>query len=118
MATVYSLKSSYARRSLSDEDMSNIENLFHRTLGIRNATVVNLVTELDELREEGCEEDDRILELYKYLNGNAFQLSDIRCVLGFVSFRVLVTNMVQTGVPGIAAYLREATRCSGLVPYV
>ena len=94
MVTAYSLKISYARRSLSDEDMSNIENLFHRTLGIPNATVNNLVTELNKLREEGCDEDDRILDLYKYLHGNEVESSDIRCVLGFVSFEVQVTNMV------------------------
>ena len=91
MVTAHSLKSSYARRSLSEEDMSNIENLFHRTLGIRNATVDNLVTELKELREEGCEEDDRLRELYEYLHGNAFETSDIRCVSAFVSFTVYLS---------------------------
>ncbi|KAH7173247.1 uncharacterized protein B0J16DRAFT_405610 [Fusarium flagelliforme] len=96
MVTAHSLKSSYARRSLSEEDMSNIENLFHRTLGIRNATVDNLVTELDELREEGCEEDDRILELYKYLHGNAVESSDIR--LAFQESPLIFVR--QQGVPG------------------
>ncbi|KAF5266385.1 hypothetical protein FOXYS1_2774 [Fusarium oxysporum] len=78
MVTAHSLKSTYTRRSLSEEDMSSIENLFHLTLGIRNATVDNLVTELNELRNEGCDEDDRILELYKYLHDEAVESSDIR----------------------------------------
>lgn len=56
------------RQGLSDEDMSSIENLFYRTLGIQDATIDNLVVELGRLRENGCEEDDRILDLYKYMD--------------------------------------------------
>jgi hypothetical protein len=55
------------RQGLSDEDMSSIENLFCRTLEIRNATIDNLVVELGRLRESGCEEDGRILDLYRYM---------------------------------------------------
>lgn len=100
MVTAHSLKGTYARRSLSEEDMSSIENLFHLTLGIRNATVDNLVTELNELRNEGCNEDDRILELYKYLHDEAVESSDIRCVLdcSLHFYRVQVSNVAQTGV--------------------
>ena len=68
MRTVHSLKSAYARRSLSEEDMSSIENLFHRTLGIGNATSNDIIQELKKLQEEACDEDDRILTLYKYLH--------------------------------------------------
>jgi hypothetical protein len=68
MITAYSLKSLYGRQGLSDEDMSSIENLFYRTLEIQNATIDNLVVELGRLRENGCEEDHRILELYTYMD--------------------------------------------------
>lgn len=56
------------RQGLSDEDMSSIENLFYRTLGIQDATIDNLVVELGRLRENGCEEDSRILDLYTYMD--------------------------------------------------
>jgi hypothetical protein len=66
--TAHSLKSLYMRQGLSDEDMSSIENLFYRTLGIQNATIDNLVVELGRLREDGCEDDNRILDLYTYMS--------------------------------------------------
>ncbi|KAI6760419.1 hypothetical protein HG530_009279 [Fusarium avenaceum] len=68
MMTAHSLKSLYRRQGLSDEDMSSIENLFSRTLGIQDATFDNLLVELGRLRETGYEGDDRILDLYMYMD--------------------------------------------------
>lgn len=68
MTTLHSLKIAYTRRSLSEEDMSSIENLVHRTLGVGNVTTNDLVQELKKLHEEACNEDDRMLELYRYLH--------------------------------------------------
>ncbi|KAJ4117843.1 hypothetical protein NW769_002629 [Fusarium oxysporum] len=68
--SVYSLKSAYKRRGLSDEDISNIENLFLGTLGIRNISAQGIVSEL-ECRWGTCgdkEDDGQILSLYTYLH--------------------------------------------------
>ena len=51
ITTANSLKSTCTRASLSEENMCSIENLFHRTLGIRDATDEDTVTELKRLRE-------------------------------------------------------------------
>jgi len=67
---VYSLKSAYKRRGLSDEDISNIENLFLGTLDIRNISAQGIVSEL-ECRWGTCgdkEDDGQILSLYTYLH--------------------------------------------------
>ncbi|KAF5675134.1 hypothetical protein FCIRC_7607 [Fusarium circinatum] len=68
--SVYSLKSGYKRRGLSDEDIGNIENLFLGTLGIHNISAEGIVSEL-ECRRWSCgdeECDGEILSLYKYLH--------------------------------------------------
>ncbi|KAF5556260.1 hypothetical protein FNAPI_5783 [Fusarium napiforme] len=68
--SVYSLKSAYKRRGLSDEDISNIEKLFVGTLGIRNISAEGIVSEL-KCRNGTCgdeKNDGEILNLYKYLN--------------------------------------------------
>ncbi|KAF4446685.1 hypothetical protein F53441_9727 [Fusarium austroafricanum] len=78
MWSFHSLKSLYMRMSLSEEDMSSIENLFHRTLGIRDAEAEDLVTELGALRDEDFNEGDRILALYTYLHDELSITSEIR----------------------------------------
>lgn len=72
MMTAHSLESLYRRQGLSDEDMSSIENLFSRTLEIQDATFDNLVVELGRLRETSCEDYDRILDIYTYMNTEFF----------------------------------------------
>ncbi|KAG5790348.1 hypothetical protein H9Q69_010597 [Fusarium xylarioides] len=69
LESVYSLKSAYKRRGLSDEDISNIENLFLGTLGIHNISAEGIVSELNERRETGedCEDEYEILSIYTYL---------------------------------------------------
>ncbi|KAF5251673.1 hypothetical protein FANTH_3283 [Fusarium anthophilum] len=70
LESVYSLKSGYKRRGLSDEDIGNIENLFLGTLGIHNISAEGIVSELECRRwscgDEKC--DGEILSLYKYLH--------------------------------------------------
>ncbi|KAM5385142.1 hypothetical protein ACJA88_002989 [Fusarium oxysporum] len=70
LESVHSLKSAYKRRGLSDEDISNIENLFLGTLGIQNISAHGIVSEL-ECRWGTCEDkedDGQILSLYTYLH--------------------------------------------------
>ncbi|KAF5532469.1 hypothetical protein FMEXI_12426 [Fusarium mexicanum] len=70
LESVYSLKSGYKRRGLSDEDIGNIENLFLGTLGIHNISAEGIVSEL-ECRRWSCgdeECDGEMLSLYKYLH--------------------------------------------------
>ncbi|KAF4331984.1 hypothetical protein FBEOM_14228 [Fusarium beomiforme] len=92
----YPLKSLYKRRGLSDEDMSNIENLFCGTLGIRNVTVEDMVEELKW--REGCDDDEgkdsQILNLYTYLHEEMTVTSDTRAA--FEQFRLIFVRQ-QTG---------------------
>jgi hypothetical protein len=80
MVSVYSLKSLYKRRGLSDEDMSNIANLFLGTLGIPNVTVEGIVLELNRRRETRGDNIDngQILSLYTYLHEQMTVTSSVR----------------------------------------
>ncbi|KAJ4246269.1 hypothetical protein NW762_013620 [Fusarium torreyae] len=78
MVTAHSLQCLYNEQSLSDEHKKSIENLFRRTLGIRDAIMNDLVSELDMLRGEGCDYFPRILDLYRYLNEEVASSEDMR----------------------------------------
>ncbi|RBR16331.1 hypothetical protein FVER53590_05926 [Fusarium verticillioides] len=67
MIMFHSLKASYMER-IDNEKFRNIENLFKGTLEIPDASLDNLVTELTEVREEGCEGIPRIRAIYDYLH--------------------------------------------------
>ncbi|CZR37438.1 uncharacterized protein FPRO_02302 [Fusarium proliferatum ET1] len=67
MVMFHSLKASYLER-MDNERFRNIENLFTRTLQIPDASLDDLVTELTELRDEGCEEIPRMRAIYDYLH--------------------------------------------------
>ncbi|KAM5345808.1 hypothetical protein ACJ41O_011669 [Fusarium nematophilum] len=58
MVTKHSLRTIYSR-TLLEEQMGNVENLFQRTLGIPDASLKDLVTELEVLRDEGCQRYNR-----------------------------------------------------------
>ncbi|KAF4446688.1 hypothetical protein F53441_9730 [Fusarium austroafricanum] len=65
MMSVCSLKSIYSKQSLR---IQTLQNLFHKQLDIRDATLDNLVTELNILRNSGCEDVARIMDIYRYLD--------------------------------------------------
>ena len=99
MKTAASLISTCMRASLSEEDISSIENLFHRTLGIRNANGEDIVTELNGLREDASDEDDRIRGLYEYMYYESDWETVTQCV--WTSFHlhiVKMTNVSKTDV--------------------
>ncbi|KAH7131532.1 hypothetical protein B0J13DRAFT_529518 [Dactylonectria estremocensis] len=77
METFYSLHITYSRR-LNDEKMRNIESLFQKTLEIRNASLGDLVAELEFLRDTGCEDQGRMQALYKYLDEDIAPTPDMR----------------------------------------
>mgnify|MGYP004714721323 CR=1 FL=1 len=80
ISTVHSLRYLYNQQSLRDEHRKCIDNLFRGTLGIRDATMSDVVAELDVLRREGCEDFPRILGLYRYLDEEVASSADMRCV--------------------------------------
>lgn len=61
--------------------MGNIENLFQRTLEIRNASLDDLVAELGELRRVDCRDKSRLRALYKYLDESTLATPAMRYVL-------------------------------------
>ncbi|QGI77141.1 unnamed protein product [Fusarium fujikuroi] len=67
MVMFHSLRASYVKR-MDNEKFRNIENLFTRTLQIPDASLDDLVAELTELRDEGCEEIPRMRAIYDYLH--------------------------------------------------
>ncbi|CCT72545.1 uncharacterized protein FFUJ_12423 [Fusarium fujikuroi IMI 58289] len=68
--SVYSLKSKYKRRGLSNEDLGNIGKLFVGTLGVRNISAERIVSELKCSWNSCADEEDEgdILSLYEYLH--------------------------------------------------
>lgn len=80
MVTAHSLRALYSRKIGDDEKFRNIENLFQRTLGIQDASLDDLVTELNELREANCEEIPRMRAIYDYLHKSNVPVSDLRYV--------------------------------------
>lgn len=79
MIMFHSLKASYMER-IDNEKFRNIENLFKGTLEIPDASLDNLVTELTELREEGCEDIPRIRAIYDYLHKAKIPLPRLKYV--------------------------------------
>ncbi|KAH7166472.1 hypothetical protein EDB81DRAFT_713041 [Dactylonectria macrodidyma] len=77
MTTAHSLRILYSRM-LGEVQMRSIENLFQTTLELSNASLNDLVTELEALREAGCEDKRRIWALYKYLDENTALTFDLR----------------------------------------
>ncbi|KAK3331475.1 hypothetical protein B0H66DRAFT_487633 [Apodospora peruviana] len=69
MSTCTSLKAAYTHaEGLADDQMSLVSHFFQQTLGIRDAGMDDLVSELIELEANEEEDIDRILGVYKYLS--------------------------------------------------
>ncbi|KAM0245885.1 hypothetical protein ACHAP5_005035 [Fusarium lateritium] len=78
MITSYSLESFFIKRACNPQQMETLERLFHKKLDIRNATLDDLVTELVELRNAGCEDVPRIVGIYTYLDEKLDEWSELR----------------------------------------
>lgn len=78
MITFYSLKSLFTQRGCNRQQMQNLEALFHKKMGIRNATIDDLVVELTELRNAECEDVSRIVGIYKYLDEQIDPAAELR----------------------------------------
>ncbi|KAM0355123.1 hypothetical protein ACHAPU_000983 [Fusarium lateritium] len=68
MMTAHSLKSLYANMTPLPDNRVKIEQLLHGLLHIKDATVGHLVSELKYLSNVKCEDTDRALGVYRYLN--------------------------------------------------
>ncbi|KAM0203989.1 hypothetical protein ACHAPQ_004134 [Fusarium lateritium] len=77
MVMFHSLRALYVER-MNDEKLRNIEILFKGTLQIRDASLDDLVTELNTLREAGCEEMSRMRTIYDYLHKARVPLSSLK----------------------------------------
>nr|RBQ88579.1 hypothetical protein FVER53263_13967 [Fusarium verticillioides] len=78
MVTMRSLKSCYDIQGSNAEVGSALQNLFLKTLGIPNASLEQIVAELNELRLRNDEDPAKILRLYDFLNTNIPSSQDIR----------------------------------------
>lgn len=77
MMTAYSLQTLYSR-TLDDEKLGNLQNLFQRTLEIPNAELDHIVSELEALRRANNTDMARIKGLYKYLDKSSTSRSQLR----------------------------------------
>ncbi|KAJ3546237.1 hypothetical protein NM208_g2100 [Fusarium decemcellulare] len=77
MFSAHSLKHSYSRTSV-DARMGNVGPLFQGTLGIRDASLEDLVDELEEIREKNYEDIDYLRVLYRYLDEYIEPTTDMR----------------------------------------
>ncbi|KIL94318.1 hypothetical protein FAVG1_02881 [Fusarium avenaceum] len=68
----------FTQRGCNPQQMQTLEELFHKKMGIRNATLDDLVTELTELRNAGCEDVPRIVNIYQYLDEKIDASSELR----------------------------------------
>lgn len=69
---------------MDNEKFRNIENLFKGILQIPDASLDDLITELTELQEEGCEEMPRIRAIYDYLDKSEVSLPRLKYVQLFL----------------------------------
>ncbi|KAL6898616.1 hypothetical protein GGI43DRAFT_408166 [Trichoderma evansii] len=68
MVSKHSLRNLYSR-IIGDDQLEDIERLLHKIVEIPSASWSDIVTELEELKDAGCDDDDfqRIDQLYRYL---------------------------------------------------
>ncbi|KAI7764661.1 hypothetical protein LZL87_003866 [Fusarium oxysporum] len=82
MVSAYSLRSFYEERIHDKQEMESLHNMFHVEMGIRDATVEDLVKELLLLRNEGCEDVTRVTDIYKYLDKEIIASPEMRIAFG------------------------------------
>ncbi|KAK3941989.1 hypothetical protein QBC46DRAFT_257257 [Diplogelasinospora grovesii] len=92
MMSKYSLKHLYAPL-LGGDQMELLSRFFQQTLSIPGASWSDLTAELEELRDSGCEDFDRIQSLYEYLN-------DMRIIAFADRLRQSLIFVVKKGQPG------------------
>jgi hypothetical protein len=72
MVSAYSLRRFYEDKvqgqSRREKLMTRLSNLFHTMLGIRDATVKDLVEELCLLKKEGCQDIACVSSIYQYFD--------------------------------------------------
>ncbi|KAF5963080.1 hypothetical protein FCOIX_13958, partial [Fusarium coicis] len=78
MVSAYSLRSFYEERIHDKREMESLYNMFHVEMGIRDATVKDLVEELLFLRKEGCEDVTRVAGIYEYLDREIIASPEMR----------------------------------------
>lgn len=66
MVSKHSLRSLYSR-TLGENQLENIERLFLKIIEIPSASLTDIVTELEALKAMGCDDFQRINQLYSYL---------------------------------------------------
>ncbi|EWY80902.1 hypothetical protein FOYG_15198 [Fusarium oxysporum NRRL 32931] len=78
MASSYSLRRFYEEWVHDEQQMDSLYEMFHVEMGIQDAAVKDLVTELLLLRRIGCEDVSRITDIYKYLDKEMTALSEMK----------------------------------------
>jgi hypothetical protein len=81
MLSKYSLKNIYSK-VMGDDQLEDIERLFHKTVGIPSASWSDIVNELETLKAKGCDGNDfpRINQLYRYLRELKLPAASLRWV--------------------------------------
>ncbi|KAJ4248443.1 hypothetical protein NW762_012780 [Fusarium torreyae] len=78
MVSSYSLRGFYEGRVYDKQQMDSLCDMFHVKMGIRDATVKDLVEELLLLRNEGCEDVARVRDIYNYLDKHMIASTEMR----------------------------------------
>lgn len=77
MRSKHSLRSLYAR-TLGSDQLETVEHLFHKIVGIRSASIPDIVTELEDLKASGCDDFQRIERLYRYVRDLKPPIDDLK----------------------------------------
>lgn len=80
MLTARSPKSSQGETRAKQQRMNYLSEIFQLQICLGNVSAKDLVEGLLVLRNEGCEDVARVAEIYKYLDNNLFDSSEIRWV--------------------------------------
>jgi hypothetical protein len=77
MKTTISLKSIYAR-TLGTEQLRNIGKLFQDIANIDNASLSDIIDELEYMKANGCHDWDHVGRLYDYLISLDLPIAEVK----------------------------------------
>ncbi|OBS26195.1 hypothetical protein FPOA_00136 [Fusarium poae] len=82
MVSRHSLKRFYEENVLDRKKLQDISHLFPVLLSVRDATAGDLVEELRVLRDKGCNDTARIVNIYRYLDEEIKSSPEMRTAFG------------------------------------
>lgn len=93
-------------------------DIHQRTFEIRDASLKDLVTELEALRKQGCEDIVRMRTLYNYLNESVMSEADARFVFRSFRFHLVRIGMLTVNTALHLRHLLSSITSRGMASQV